>query len=218
MNATSNNTDNRKLIIDGIKALFRPGDTVEVRAFNLPEPAFVGRYKYGPELVNAIMLMDNESEYAIYYVLNPTTLPTTPLLTKQLGSKQHDIAFRRWFLLDGDPIREQEIATDAQYKAADEVMSRAKAWLLKEGWDRVVKASSGNGVHLLVPCDLPNDFASKELIRHVQNAVSQQFSTDEVIIEMFPDADRLVRAYGTLNRKGKETRELRWRRSRVCEL
>jgi hypothetical protein len=196
-----------------IKLLFRPGDIIEVRALKPPEVPFVGRYPFGRQLVNALTYFDTELDFDLYYCLNPTALDPAPMQRYMRGTKKEDVKFRRWFLLDGDPIREQKIATDEQWQAACEVMRRANAWLESRGWTGIIIASSGNGCHLLVPCDLPNDTESEHLVKSVQRAVADQFSTPEVLIECFPDADRITRAYGSLNRKGKETEELKHRRS-----
>jgi hypothetical protein len=196
-----------------IKLLFRPGDIIEVRALKPPEVPFVGRYPFGRELVNALTYFDTELDFDLYYCLNPSTLAPVPMQRYMRGTKKEDVKYRRWFLLDGDPIREQKIATDEQWQAACEVMRLAKAWLESREWTGIIIASSGNGCHLLVPCDLPNTPESEHLVKSVQRAVADRFSTREVLIECFPDADRITRAYGSLNRKGKESEELKHRRS-----
>jgi hypothetical protein len=184
-----------------------------VRALKPPEVPFVGRFFFGRELINALNYFDSEFDFDLYYCLNPTILAPVPMQRPMRGTRKEDVQVRRWFLLDGDPIREQKIATPEQWQAACEVMHRAKTWLESRGWTDIVTASSGNGCHLLVPCNLPNDESAEHLVKTVQRAVSDQFSTEQVLIECFPDADRITRAYGSLNRKGKETAELKHRRS-----
>jgi hypothetical protein len=152
----------------------------------------------------------------VYWVLNPTSLPPFPITANQSGTKEKDVPRRRWFLLDADPIRTDKIATEEQYQAALKQATGARDFMASElEWEGVVMASSGNGVHLLVPVDLPNDEASKKEIHRAQKCISHRFSTPEVKIECFPDAARLVRAYGSLNKKGQETDTLKWRRSHI---
>ena len=49
------------------------------------------------------------------------------------------------------------------------------------------------------------------MVRKVQRVVSGGFSTSVVVAECFPDANRLVRAYSTANKKGEETETLKHR-------
>ncbi len=200
--------------------LFRPGDVVEVRALHPPDVPVVGRIPYGDGLEHVLETYDRLGDYDLYYVLNPVSLPASVMREFNFGAKKHDIPRRRWFLLDGDPVRASKIASQEQFDAAREAISNAKAWLDSRGWCNIVAASSGNGCHLVVPCDLPNDTESERLIKTVQHAVSKQFSNERAVIECFPDADRITRAYGTLNRKGEEdgARGLWHRRSGIIEL
>lgn len=200
--------------------LFRPGDVVEVRALHPPDVPAVGRIPYGDGLQHVLETYDELGDYDLYYVLNPVSLAPSLMKEFNFGAKKHDVTWRRWFLLDADPVRTCKIASQEQFDAAREAMSKAKAWLESRGWSQIVAASSGNGCHLVVPCDLPNDAESEQLVKTVQHAVSRQFSTDRVVIECFPDADRITRAYGTLNRKGVEdpARGKLHRRSGIVEL
>ena len=49
----------------------------------------------------------------------------------------------------------------------------------------------------------------------MQRIVADKFSTPDVECECFPDANRLVRAYGTVNMKGTETETLKYRKSEI---
>lgn len=200
--------------------LFRPSDVVEVRALRTPDVPAVGRIPYGDGLQHVLETYDELGDYDLYYVLNPVSLAPSQMKEFNFGAKKHDVPWRRWFLLDADPVRTCKIAGQEQFDAAREAMAKAKTWLESRGWSNIVAASSGNGCHLVVPCDLPNDTESEQLVKTVQHAVSRQFSTDRVVIECFPDADRITRAYGTLNRKGAEepARGLLHRRSGILEL
>jgi hypothetical protein len=198
----------------GIKALYRTGDIVEVRAFHPAGFCSVGRYPVGWDLVKAIEKADKEGN-DVYVLLNPTSLPPIPLASGQSGTKEGDVLRRRHYLLDFDPIREHKIATDAQHAAALKQATLAREDMAARGWGGIVTASSGNGVHLLVPIDLPNDEASKEIVRLAQRGIARKFNTPAVECECFPDAARITRAYGTLNKKSKETPELKWRRSGI---
>lgn len=236
----------RERIVAAVKAIYQKGDVIEIRTFGSDK--FIGRFPYGMKLINAIVTADEELGFDVYICLNPTTLESTFKLGSDVGTKKEDVIYRRWFLLDGDPIRDfirdesgepikypvidkktglqvikdgvpltttkrHKIATDAEWQAAFEAMTKARAWLLSRGWaeNEVIIASSGNGVHLLVRCDLPNTPEAEHLIKATQRAVAGLFSSDQVEIECFSDADRIVRAYGTRNMKGTETAERKHR-------
>jgi len=198
-----------------IKALYRSGDVVEVRAFDPAGVRRVGRYAVGWDLVRAIEREDQLGR-DVYYVLNPTGLAPLQIAAGQEGTKEQDVPRRRHFLLDFDPLRKNKLATEDQFQLALTQATLAKAFLCEAFQiSEIGMASSGNGVHLLVPVDLPNDEPSKEFIRRAQRIVATKFNTPQVECECFADAARLVRAYGTLNKKGTETETLKWRRSQV---
>lgn len=195
-----------------VKALYRTGETVEVRAFAPDGTRRVGRYTVGWNLVKAIE-KENSLGRDTYYVLNSTGLAPIPIASGQQGSGEKHILWRRHFLLDFDPIRENKLATDKQYEAALAQATKARDFIRQEIGVMPLMASSGNGVHLLVPVDMPNDEASKDAIKKFQRIVAHKFNTSEVECECFADSARLVRAYGTKNFKGTETESLKWRTS-----
>ena len=199
----------------GVKALFKKGDIVEVRAWDKQHNVYTGRYKWGKTRIDAINLFNEEHD--VYYVLNPVgdKHGERTMLRGGLCTWEQDVPWRHRFLLDFDPRRTSKIATHEQWTAAFEAAYQAKTWLDSYGFKGIILASSGNGCHLLVPCDLPNNSESKEIIRKVQRIVSAKFSTPKVECECFPDANRLVRAYGTYNRKGTSTEDLPHRLSEI---
>jgi hypothetical protein len=208
----------REKISIGIRTLFQSADTLEVRSWDGQHNIYTGRYIYGDGVVEALQIMD-EAGCDCYYVLNPvgTSLPLRTLAAGGVCTSEEAIPFRRWFLLDFDPLRTNKIACEEEYQAALIQAVAAKVWLESVGFDQVVLASSGNGAHLLVRCELPNDKASKQLINTTQRVIACKYSTPKVECECFCDGNRLVRAYGTVNKKGLETAERKYRRSGTCQ-
>jgi len=203
-----------------VETLYEPGDFVELRGWTKKHDAYVGIYTIDdlPCAMQALDQLDGEDALDLYLCLNPTTLEPRPFRGGAKGTWEHEVESRRWFLLDGDTVTaDKHIATDDEIARTMDTMRAAKGWLIEQGFEQVVLANSGNGVHLLTRCDLPNDRDSKQLIRCVQNAVAKRFSDVYTKIECFPDANRIVRAYGTLNRKGTERPGLSWRRSGIVE-
>ena len=195
-----------------IKAIYRKGDMVEVRAFGPGGIRRVGRYEFGWDLAKAI-----EAENAlcdVYYCLNPTSLSALPMTDGAQGTREGDVPWRQHFLLDFDPIRPYKIATDEEFAAAKLQAELARAVIQAHmGGAAPIMASSGNGVHLLVPIDMPNTPEVKERIKNYQKTRATKFSTPKVVCECFPDAARITRSYGTLNNKAPETPTHKWRRS-----
>lgn len=203
-----------------VETLYQTGDHIELRGWTKKHDAYVGIYPFEdlPRAMQALDQIDGEDALDLYLCLNPTILDPRPFRAGAKGTWEHEVRCRRWFLLDGDTVTaDKHIATDDEIATTIVTMGAAKGWLIEQGFEQVVLANSGNGVHLVVRCDLPNDKESKQLIRCVQNAVAKRFSDDHTKIECFPDANRIVRAYGTLNRKGTERPGLSWRRSGIVE-
>src|ERR1035437_3081632 len=136
---------NREAIKAGLKALYRSGDVIEIRAFDRAgglRPSLTGRYKYGAALLNVLVQLD-EQEYDLYYVLNPTPLAEKAMEQGE-GTKEIDVLTRRFIFLDGDSVRHtvigeklnkktgelvpirSTIATEAECQAAIDVMTRIR--------------------------------------------------------------------------------------------
>jgi hypothetical protein len=198
-----------------ITVLFKKGDIIEVRAWDKQHNVYTGRYTRSKKLMEHIKLWNDECD--VYYVLNPVgdKHGLRDMSKGGLCTWEPDVPWRRYFLLDFDPKRDCKIATHDQWLAAFDAAHRAKVWLESFGFKGIILASSGNGCHLLVPCELPNNSEGKEIVRKVQRIVSDKFSTANVECECFPDANRLVRAYGTVNMKGAETETLKHRMSEI---
>jgi hypothetical protein len=66
-----------------------------------------------------------------------------------------------------------------------------------------VLADSGNGSHLLYQVNLPNDEASRDLLKHCLEALAQRFNTAAVLVDLTTfNAARIWKVYGTLVCKG----------------
>jgi hypothetical protein len=198
-----------------ISALYKRDDIIEVRAWDKQHNVYTGRYTRSKKLMEHIKLWNEECD--VYYVLNPVGNKhgLRDLSRGGLCTWEQDVPWRRYFLLDFDPKRDSKIATHGQWLAAFDAADRAKVWLESFGFKGIIHTNSGNGCHLLVPCNLPSDSEGKEIVRKVQRIVSNKFSTADVECECFPDANRLVRAYGTVNMKGAETETLKHRMSEI---
>ena len=131
-----------------------------------------------------------------------------------------DVARRLWLHIDLDPKRDTGIcATDAEKAASGPRAAAIKAWLTARGWPEPIEGDSGNGRYLCYRIDLPNDDAAADLIRDVLQALSREFTDAAVQIDtsMF-NASRIIRLFGTMNRKGPDSPERPHRRSGILRI
>src|SRR5262249_55669513 len=125
----------------------------------------------------------------------------------ELTTGDHDVERRRWLPIDLDPVRPAGVcATDAEHEQAVQRARAIYAWLKDQGYRGAHIIDSGNGVYVLLRVDLPNDEASRELVRRCLAGLAFQFDDDQVHVDqtMF-NAARITRAQATQNAKGDTT-------------
>ena len=150
-----------------------------------------------------------------YIVLNPIkpgTFPVSGGFTKGFGATDDVIERRKWMFFDMDPERPAGMsATAAQKRAAYERALEVRAYLLSRGIPKMIFADSGNGYHLIVRVDLPNDADAYSLVSRVLQGVGNMFPAEGEhpvkIDQTVSNAARLIKFYGTYARKGEGTPE-----------
>lgn len=202
--------DSADLIRQACQLLFTKGQTVELRAINVPKRATVsGYFNNGADLVKAAASLSGQAE-SVYVTLNPVNPELQARANNRLqdyaknttGDK--DITSRRWLPIDFDAVRPSGISsTDAEH---DDALTRAglvAEYLAGLGWPEPIAADSGNGAHLLYRIDLPNDEASLTLVRGVLKHLADRFSDDAVKVDAVNfNAARIWKLYGTMACKG----------------
>lgn len=115
-----------------------------------------------------------------------------------------DITWRHFLPIDVDPVRPAGIsATDAEHELALNTARRIREWLLTEFGIVSILGDSGNGGHILVRIELPNDPGSLALIEKCLHAVASRFDGGGVAIDRsVGNAARIWKLYGTLAAKG----------------
>ena len=207
-----------------IATMFRPGDVVELRA---PEARR-----------HCVRLLQRPGETSggdrraerppnVYVTLNPC-VPSLLARSEnrvrdraKVTTSDKDIERRRWLLIDLDPVRPADISSsDAEHAAALERARDVRRVLTEEsGWPTPILADSGNGAHLSYAIELPNDEPSKGLLQRVLQALKARFGDAAVTVdEAVFNASRIVRAYGSVTRKGDSTAERPHRLSRLLEV
>src|SRR5262249_53293484 len=143
--------------------------------------------------------------------------PALPRRGRLGGASAKDVPRRLRLLVDVDPVREGTCSATEQEKAAAVTAGSAiRADLQSRGWSGPAVGDSGNGDHSEWAIDLPNDEASTDLVKRALAALAARFNTPAAHVDtkVF-DAPRLVKLYGTLAAKGKDTPERPHRYARL---
>jgi hypothetical protein len=215
----------RDQIRRAIEVVQPPDGVVELRALHKGRKRTdVGYYdgEHREQLIDAAMRLNAEGA-AVYITLNLLD----PQLIARYGNRVQDFAQasatdanierRLWLLIDIDPQRPKDTSSTAQQLEAAEARARNVYVHLKaRGWPSPVVAESGNGFHLLYRIDLPNDDASRDLVKHCLEALAAQFDDDEVKIDRsVHNAARIIKLHGTVANKGDNVPSAPWRLSRI---
>jgi hypothetical protein len=221
-------TDNASVLIREGLGIYASGfdEAFEVRVLDVRDgnrvSTFSGYYSDSEKAAEAIEQFDGRG--ACYITLNPVKAGVEARCHNRLmRSPKHatgdsDIARRRNLLLDFDPRRPSGIsATDAEHDAAIYRAKAAAKWLRDEcGWPNPALIDSGNGAHLVFRIDLPNNDASKVLLKAALAGVGLHFTDAAIDVDnsVF-NAARIVKVPGTLAIKGDDIPGRPHRRSRV---
>jgi hypothetical protein len=159
----------------------------------------------------------------VYFVLNeinPALLALAHNRMNEYAKKttaDNDILRRYWLPIDLDPIRPAGISSsNAEHEAALARALEVREFLREQGWPQPMFADSGNGGHLNCRIDLPNNDASRDLIKRVLEALDLRFSDNVVKVDLTTyNAARIWKLYGAVACKGDHTPERPYRLSRV---
>jgi hypothetical protein len=207
-----------------LAALFNPDDVVELRGFQGRK--IVSGYFDDHEALAAAADALDQRHYNCYITPNsvdPPLLarsPNTVAEQPKATTADRDIIRRQWLLLDFDPVRPSGVsATHDEKTAAYARAKEVRAYLRAQGWLEPVIADSGNGFHFHYRVELPNDRESRELAKGVLEALAFRFDDDRVKIDTsVHNAARIIRLYGTMNRKADHTSERPHRRSEILKV
>jgi hypothetical protein len=216
----------RDIGILGTLARLQKKDAVyEVRFFT-PRGVVSGYFNNPFKLKSEVMKWDGKVQ-GIFTTLNPVYPALLARADNRLivGAKQttsdSDIVRRRWLPVDCDPKRPSGISsTDVEHEAALARARAIQAWFLSQGFpaDSIILADSGNGAHVLVRIDLPNNEASTQLVKKCIEAVAFRFSDDTVVVDLSVyNAARIWKLYGTQVCKGDPTSDRPHRVARILE-
>ena len=207
----------------------QPGQVVEVRAIT-DEGVASGYFDSPKELAEKMEALDGlPTVQGVYVTLNPANPALFSrranrikmrLSKKDATTADGDIVRRQWLPVDIDPVRPSGVSsTEEEHNVAIATARRVAAFLTETGFPTPVLADSGNGAHLLYGIDLPNDDASRLLIKRCLEVLDILFSDDKTTIDTANfNAARIWKLYGTMSRKGDNTPERPHRRSQIISV
>lgn len=202
-------------IAKSAEMLFEPGQVIELRILNTNKATVAGYFDDIEALVAAAAKWDGRAP-GIYWTINPVNPELLARgVNKMIEYAKHttsdgDIVRRRWLPVDFDPVRPAGISsTEEEHTAALDKAQSCAGWLMGEGCEaEPILADSGNGAHLLVPIDLPNDAESRLLCERILARIGGVFDDDVVKVDRkTANAARIWKVYGTKAGKGDNTPE-----------
>lgn len=217
----------REEIMKTFNVFHEPGDVVEVRVPKAGRHRTISGYFNDPDaFADAVMGLEKEEYSGIYFTLNKINKDlfsrSANILTYYADSttSDKDVERRCWLPIDLDPDRPAGISSSEQeHAAAIELANEVRNDLVERGWpkDSFVIADSGNGAHVLVRIDLPNDDESSKLIQSCLRALATQYTGKIKVDGAMYNASRIIKVYGTIARKGSNTEERPHRLAAIFE-
>ena len=214
-------------VLAAARLLFGADQVVEVRAITGSGVAS-GYFDSLELLAQRVETLDKDPDVqGVYVTLNrvdPALFSRRANRVKmRLGRKDTttadgDITRRLWFPVDIDPVRPSGVSSTGEEHETAIGRARMVAGFLGSecGWPEPVLADSGNGAHLLCRIDLPNDEASKDLVRQCLEVLAARFNDTKATVDTTNfNAARIWKLYGTFSRKGDHTPERPHRRAAV---
>ena len=185
---------------------------IELRALNYEKRknnTFSGYFDQEDAFVAAAKIATQKSGgvYCTINVCNPQLLSrranrATPYA--ELTTSDQDIIQRRYLPIDLDPERPAGTSSsDEQHEAAIERSREVYFFLTQQEWGSPISVDSGNGAHLLLPFDYPNNEYAKNLASNIFKGLAKRFNDSQIKVdESVFNAARIMRLPGTMNRKG----------------
>ena len=211
---------------DVLRVLHEPGEVFEVRILNAGRSGTVSGYFDDPGKAATEIAKWDGKVPGVYVTLNPVSPALLARSENRLRERardttsDRDIVRRTWLLIDVDVERPAGISsTKEELRAAGTLARLIKAFLEDEcGWARAILVASGNGAHLLFRIDLPNNNASRDLVKRLLSVLAEQFDEGGAHVDVsVHNSARIAKIPGTMACKGDSTAERPHRRSMVLE-
>lgn len=206
----------------------KSGSLVEVRVIDSKGKIYSGYFKSVDAIINAIRPYDR-MHVQIYFTLNEINDgcysrvqhdKIIPVSSKEPTTGDNDIDRRKFVLIDLDPKRPAGVSsTNAELELAHRLAVVVYRFLITQGFSEPIICKSGNGYHIVIPCDMKSDDESKDVVCKFLKAISMIFTDDKVDIdEKVYNASRICKLYGVTAKKGENTVERPWRQSEIIKV
>lgn len=216
-------------ILTALHCLVPEGSVTELRGIGFDGRIASGYFCDMQALAKNAARLDASGMQGLYITLNevnPALLARradrvkTALSRRDATTSDGDILSRRWLPVDIDPDRPSGVSsTDREHEAALEIALRIRDFLAGLGFPEPIMADSGNGAHLLYAVALPNDESSHRLVGSCLTALDTLFSGNGCTVDATNhNAARIWKLYGTMGRKGDNTKDRPHRRSRLLHV
>ncbi|MFN6129057.1 MAG: YfjI family protein [Planctomycetota bacterium] len=215
-------------VAEFLQLMHHVGDVFEVRSIKCPDrrssqfrSTVSGYFDDVGKAVEAISEIESREPPAVYITLNPVNRDLLARCANRIQNKAEntssdsDVVSRRWLFIDIDPKRPAGIsATDSEVAHATAVSDAIRVELQSLGWPEPVQGMSGNGRYLMYRIELPNDDASRDLVRDVLQGLAHRHNTEHAEVDCSTfNASRICKVLGTWARKGDSTSERPHRKS-----
>lgn len=204
--------------------LIKQNGLVEVRVVG--NRTYSGYFKDPERLLRELSrLLSTERGANVYFVINDVSEACYDreqqevLMMSKTTTSDNDISGRRWILVDIDSQRASGVgATDAEKEDARLVGNNVFSFLRDIGFSSPISCDSGNGYHLLYPIMISNTPDNTALVKDVLSVLDMFFSTSSAKVDTTVfNASRITKLYGTVARKGKNSKLRPHRESKILK-
>lgn len=151
----------------------------------------------------------NAIGYNIYTCLNVIRPDFEGDEANGISVKDVDIVSRRYLLVDIDRVQTDQPATISELDEISKVAHRIETAFCFDRGEEAISVCSGNGTHVYLPIDLPNDDEAKQFCRDALAKLAAKYDTPTCKVDTAVyNAARITKVLGTVARKGVETEEV----------
>ena len=210
-----------------VGVLFAPGQVFESRVIvNDKRKPLSGYFSDADTLVKAFdsVNLRKSNVYVTLQQVDPDCYARSQrdkfMQNVKASTSDTDILYYYWLFIDLDPERKSDTsASNEQLKDAFARAKKVATYLENNGFEKPVKAVSGNGAHLLYRINLKNTEENVQLIKKCLEVLDSFFSDEKVKIDTVNfNPSRVCKLYGTLAQKGSSSAKNPYRMSRIFEV
>ncbi len=225
-----NNPINEPEVLKTLNLFFQDRKVIELRILKTGfkgKQTHAGYFDSAASLLSSLKKGKYESYYGIYITLNPISESLLSRYNNRIESNivsttaNADIIKRTWLYIDIDPVRPSNIASsDHEHQEALDIAELISTELnMDYSFPVPIVADSGNGASLLYRIELNNNDESKQLIIDVLQAIADKYNSGTICIDQTVfNAGRIIKLFGTLSKKGDDTKERPYRYSKILSI